>query len=330
MKVSLLFLSKTKFGGWVTYTAHLYRTLEAQGHEVDIVKIKDRTSPNLGDFGYGLSFHTYDLRFLHSVSKDRALLIIGIEKEYIVYGHELLKMKNTGIVFHDPRATKYVPFIPEWKNRIVSIRKNNLQYVPEATYVGHPYVRASAIDVHRTVHARSIARIDFDKNTVALLDANRILSQDKQIDIQGFENRMYSHFNIVPKYPEWKQGSRTFPANEGEAHRMMRETKFLVDMSSIKGDGGGTQYTFLEAMDAGAVCVIGQTWFNDVSNPEIVPNVHCLVCEPRGVAIAELLEKTEYEGCESLRWNADRDILSAHSPEVLGPEYTKFLERIAP
>jgi hypothetical protein len=36
----------------------------------------------------------------------------------------------------------------------------------------------------------------------------------------------------------------------------------MVDMSSIKGDGGGTQYTFLEAIYMGCVLVLNSKWTN--------------------------------------------------------------------
>jgi hypothetical protein len=47
-------------------------------------------------------------------------------------------------------------------------------------------------------------------------------------------------------------------------------------MSSIAQDGGGTQYTFLEAIDAGCVLILNSKWTN---NPNSIwqHNHNCLV-----------------------------------------------------
>ena len=34
----------------------------------------------------------------------------------------------------------------------------------------------------------------------------------------------------------------------------------MVDMTAIHKDGGGSQYTFLEAWDTGTVCVLNKAW----------------------------------------------------------------------
>ncbi len=49
----------------------------------------------------------------------------------------------------------------------------------------------------------------------------------------------------------------------------------MVDMSIIKGDGGGTQYTFLEAIYQDCVLVLHEEWVNKGSL--FVSGVNCIV-----------------------------------------------------
>ena len=81
------------------------------------------------------------------------------------------------------------------------------------------------------------------------------------MDIRGFENRLYTRFKIVPKYPEWTQSAAHYDRQDpAAAFNLLLPCKFMVDMSLIKGDGGGTQYTTLEAWDAGTVPIIQADW----------------------------------------------------------------------
>lgn len=327
MKIALLVLSKMNKGGTTTYTAHLARTLMLEGHEVQIRKIgRGGTRP----YAYGLSYTSSSAKELLSEYALGAILITVIEKGYETEGLLFLSKRNVGIVFHDPKILRHIPFINEWRHRAVRIRDNNRIYIPESVYIPHPYVRNPLPPRPRTVHARSIARIDFEKHTEVLLEANRHLPPELKIDIKGAENRLYSRLKLLPDFPEWVQGSGVFPSEEGIVEKMMSETKFLVDMSYIKGDGGGTQYTFLEAMDQGAVCVLSKDWFRDVDRSawEIKPSIHCRITEPVGSEVAERLQYTPDTTVERVREAAIDDILPLHDPSVIGPRYTSFLERL--
>ena len=37
---------------------------------------------------------------------------------------------------------------------------------------------------------------------------------------------------------------------------ILKDAKYMIDMSIIKGDGGGTQYTFLEAFNQDTVLIL--------------------------------------------------------------------------
>ena len=43
---------------------------------------------------------------------------------------------------------------------------------------------------------------------------------------------------------------------------LLNNCEYVVDMSIIKGDGGGTQYTFLEAIYNNCVLILHKDWVN--------------------------------------------------------------------
>ena len=42
---------------------------------------------------------------------------------------------------------------------------------------------------------------------------------------------------------------------------LLTNCRFVVDMSIIKGDGGGTQYTFLEAIYQDRALILHKEWY---------------------------------------------------------------------
>lgn len=45
---------------------------------------------------------------------------------------------------------------------------------------------------------------------------------------------------------------------------ILSRAKFVVDLSVLKNDGGGTQYTFLEAVHNGCAIIVHRKWLEDV------------------------------------------------------------------
>ena len=56
-----------------------------------------------------------------------------------------------------------------------------------------------------------------------------------------------------------------FPKNLAptyENRSILKDAKYMIDMSIIKGDGGGTQYTFLEAIHQDTLLILHNDWIN--------------------------------------------------------------------
>ena len=55
----------------------------------------------------------------------------------------------------------------------------------------------------------------------------------------------------------------------------MLDYKFNVDMTIIRGDGGGTQYTWLEAWSAGCIPIINIEWLLEEPD-DMIPGYNCI------------------------------------------------------
>jgi hypothetical protein len=107
-----------------------------------------------------------------------------------------------------------------------------------------------------------------------ILEANRL---GANIEIVGFENRLYTKFKVCPDYPEWVQSKGNHPRSGEGSFGLLVDARGMVDLTDIKGDGGGTQYTFLEAWDAGAVPIIGKWW--ERKGDDMKDNNNCFMVE---------------------------------------------------
>lgn len=328
MNVDLVYLSDNPYGGWVTYTRHLHDALQMLGVGVRIIKVRENSSNTLRNFGYGLQYYTRNIdhyigsHITPNAPDKRIALVVAVQKNWAAHAKDLAQYKRCVAVVHDHNEVKHYggQLVPD---RTIVIRKVNTRLVPGSTFILHPYVQQGEPGFSRkTVHARSVSRIDHDKNTTWLLDANRTLAKKYRIDIRGFENRIYTRFTVMPKYPEWVQSKAHFPRERDAAFRLLAPARYMVDMSSIKGDGGGSQYTFLEAIDAEAVCILHHSW--TAIKGEMVTGKNCLSVESPA-DLAYILKSCKEEHRLQLASEARR-LLTLHDPRKVAKQYVKFLE----
>lgn len=329
-KIHLFYLSPNTTGGWVTYTAHLMDALEKAGHRTELHKISSRSETKSRPFGYARQYWntTHDAA-VSLAKRGETCLVVAAAKNFRETTEALLR-HNSRIVIHDPTEFNNVDQEMIQPERCVVIRKVGLKHVPKATFIRHPYTRrVQQEDLKpKTVHAVATSRIDFDKNTHLLLDANRLLkasskTADKAIQIHGFENRLYTKFKIVPKYPEWEQSKCAYPREKRSAFDLLAPAHYLVDMSVIKGDGGGTQYTTLEAWDAGALPLIHDDWVR--AEDDMVPGLNCATAGS-GLDIAAFLSGALTEKQRTARVHQGQMHLDVHhNPATIGKQYADFL-----
>lgn len=323
--INLLYATKVNLGGWATFTVHLYHSLVAAGHDVHLIKIGNNTEQFHRPFaGHGIAYRNVAATELGELHKrGKRCIIAALGKHYVDDVAGLLK-KGAGIVVHDTaESTNRMAISKPWV-----IRKELLKVTPGAVFIRHPYVRhgfggGAPMAARKGLFATS--RVDFDKNTRMILDANRL---GAKIDIVGFENRLYTRFKVCPDYPEWEQSKGTHPRSGQGSYELLYAARGMVDLTDIKGDGGGTQYTFLEAWDAGAVPIIGRWWLRD--NDDMEDRQNCLAVsdakelaklakEMRGqTVLSELSDIADY-GAQQLK---------KHAPKVIAPKVIKWLDSL--
>lgn len=254
----LLYLAKPAYGGWVTFTAHLARCL---GIPL-VFKASDGTRMNVGDFGYGVRYQNIPME------ATRDVLITAIDKNHYQYA-ERLKAQSYSIVVHDPTEIndRSIAIIRKAKAVFV-IRRTMHDYLAQkhniqSTFIPHPFFEYPTVEssIQRR-GAVSVSRVDYDKHTEIILEANTFL--EEPVRVYGSVNRMYVHFKLDAKaFSKCYHG--TFPKSFASVHNILSGSKFCVDMSAIKNDGGGTQYSFLEAIYAGAALVLNKKWVDGKS-----------------------------------------------------------------
>lgn len=255
-------MAKPIYGGWVTFTAHL-----SLKYQSILYKIGKRTEPNSRDYGYNVKYR--NLRVDDIIELDN-ILITAVDKHYWKYLE--LFPKGTKVVIHDPtelkgKENKLRELLDNFE--VITIRESVKKflldnYQKESTFIPHPFFEYPKNDKKEKCNYYSlcISRIDFDKNIDIILRANNLLDEQKKIYLFGAENRLYVHHKLKDMNFE-KYWMGKYPKNlplEYENKDLLDNCAFVVDMSIIVGDGGGTQYTFLEAIYHNCALILHKEW----------------------------------------------------------------------
>ena len=283
---NLLYLAKPVYGGWVTFTAHLSHKLNAP-----IYKIAGRNETFDRDYGYECKYRNQSIG---EIIKLDNILITAVDKHYWEYLH--LFPPETEIIIHDPTECKKSknlnplvqstdhnekPLLEHFK--VITIRESVQEYLMnqfsiQSQFMPHPFFSYKIPKIEGLGHkCVSIARIDFDKNTDMLLKANQLLeNKSNHIYLFGAENRLYVHHKLkelnIQEYWKGKFPKNLSPVYDGKS--ILKDAKYMIDMSIIKGDGGGTQYTFLEAIYHDCVLVLHNDWIN--KGELFISGVNCI------------------------------------------------------
>ena len=276
--MNLIYMAKPTYGGWVSFTAHL-----ANKYNYKIYKITKRTEKKTRKFGYGAEYQNLTIE---DAVKLPNILITAIDKKYYEYLSQF--PDNTSLVIHDPTEIKGKSTQPVIDNldrlNIFTIRKTvhellKTKFNKQNTFKHHPlyeYPFETQIK-NRNV---SISRVDFDKNTHEIIKANDNLPENLQVQIYGAKNDLYVYHCLQNKMKldldKYYKG--TFKKGFDELSNILSTAKFVVDLSAIKGDGGGSQYTFLEAIYQNCVLILNKKWVDNVET-EFKHNHNCYVVE---------------------------------------------------
>lgn len=233
-------------GGTITFSHHLARCLGSRVYR--LMNRPQRPRCTLGGVLEAECVSWRDFR------PERPFLVTAIDDDLAVEWFNFVVGRYRRLAyytFHDPtRWTQRPGMILPPREHLVVIREGNRRYGD--IYIPHPYFRERPVHLgtHRAV---CHARIAPEKRTMDVVAA--ALGYGADIHIAGSGTRRYQH-HIGLLWPGW-QGAAPYECSGAE---MAARGVWNVDMTLFRGDGGGTQYTSLEAMDAGAVPLIRHDW----------------------------------------------------------------------
>lgn len=329
--INILHLTPWPLGGATSYVVNLAKTLEVAGIAHRVVRLAKKTEKNKREIGkYGVRYQNVSFEDACKGNGVWLLASSPTDEEIAKQALQLVGASGGACVFHDPHE---FGMYPHWGMcnmgsdvRVVCIRVTGLGSMPHGQFIPHPYVRVlENSDAKRTKHAISIARISAVKNSLILLEANEQLPPDRRIDLVGAVNRFWWKFSVQPKWPDWPMPSSAgFDRQHGTAARACMGYNYMIDLSIFRhGDGGGTQYSLLEAMDAGTVPVMSTEW---VSHPGIARDLGFAV-NGKTELVARMLAKGKDndKAIKAYREHNYEYIDRVHDPKKIGKAYAKFL-----
>jgi hypothetical protein len=271
--IRLVFLTGAIRGGWATYHAHLAHGLMLGGIESyfvqlhTVAKTEGRTER---PFGRGLVYRTTTIDFLRQKLREGDAVHITAADPKRVGEVSALMQAGATITIHDPNELKNgMQNVVVHSDNVVVIRQKMLDYLPRARFIPHPYVRLPTEQRGREVKVNAVAfsRLDFDKGTHYIAAANREIEQGFWCWLYGWEHRPYAQHKLSKVDPNWREyhGGKWGVEDLWYGVRLAEMANMVIDMTTIVGDGGGTQYTHLEGLDGCDTLVLNSGWLTGTS-----------------------------------------------------------------
>ena len=337
----LVYAGKPTYGGWVSFTSHLSKVANAKG----IYRFSKRSEKRTRPYGYDCSYqNTTVADFIETLKASTlppVVIITAVDRHYYESIQNLVDSLNTfttattpiplkvGIVIHDPtevagkKAQVFVNLLETYRSNInlLTIRPRvythlKKQYNLESTLCYHPFHLFTTTTTlsptpdtpnHRAV---SIARIDHDKHTDIIVQANKMLPSHLRVALYGAINGFYA-YKRLHTYDTMKRDDPdsnyhgTFAKDWQKVTDIVNPYSYVVDLSIIKGDGGHTQYTFLEAIYLGKVLILHHSW---ISGPDSIwiENENCLAVSTPEQLVQKLTHPLSTEAYKKIVVNSQK------------------------
>lgn len=334
--IAIFFPRKELGAGTTMFTAHLFRVLKQAGVPVTLYRIiRGKRCKMPAIFG---EFEDIPVSWVDAnqarevVLSQPSILTAPEEPKNLPEENLLLDLMKLGLrlVLHDPSEFRLHPHLHDKKmiKEPICIRPTMKQFFPDAIFIPHPYVQHfegwQGHDLSERKTGASLARLTFSKRPMIIVEANLRLPKEHQIEFHGQENRMFTNFKIRPVMPDFQNYGSKMPYRHGVAQELIRNFALMPDMTYFDKEGGGTQYTFLEAWDAGSIVVLHRDWLRYKGVMEDGRN--CLAVDGSeqlyqlvrslvggSVPVLEMLEEISKGGLASLEAN--------HSPRDIAAQY---------
>lgn len=291
MTVALFYLRRDFGGGATSFTVHLYEGMRRAGLDPKIYRLSSRGEARERPFAKYEGVRYRNINRVEAetiVTSVPSVMVAPVHsKDIPFWTNAIADLAKAGmrIVTHDPNEFKVYDHLGSIGKiePLICIRPTMRKFFPTAVFIPHPYVREfpsnSAPDhKYRDLLAVSVARTTFVKRTAMIVEANSLLRKEDRVVLRGAVNRMYEHHVLLKKWPRhYKPGQGGFPLTWGASARECARAKFAVDLTYFPDDGGGSQYSFMEAWDAGTVNVIHKDWLR--YEGEMRSNLNCVAVD---------------------------------------------------
>lgn len=343
-EVALIYARQSVGGGSTSFTAHLVEGFRRAGLPYRLLRIDERPKRPRRLAKYdNIILETATPDELRDIVRSQPSVLLAPEHSKKLPEDHLLKdlmALGMRVVIHDPNefiARKNIGIYDHLDDRSLikrplAIRPSMKTHFKDALFIPHPYVPEfsewQGADLAKRKTGCSIARLTFVKRPIIILDANRLLPKSDHIQFHGAENRMFTHFRLAKDYPEFKQGGYTMPLVWGISARKAREYALAVDMTYFPQDGGGSQYTFMEAWDAGSVNVIHKDWLR--YEGEMADGVNCLAIEgPEELAalVKQLKSPAFIKRLKKISQDGYAHLIKEHDAVAVAKRYHQVLTR---
>lgn len=277
MKIAFLSLAWIYRGGRAAYQRHLVEALRANGVDVECYATCDvggdkswivREAPEIV-----LTNPTYDIVHINGVWKKEIDYLIEVIQNcrglvryprYVITVHDTAEIKGSRIKELVDLLDALVIFI-----RPTALRNPDMGFSDYVKYIPHPYMREQ-----RKVIKRSRRNVVVTSKVTYRKRIEMVLESDCGIQVWSSNvNSRYNHF-ILKQY--YENGIYDYPYYMGgfdSPSDVYPSAAALVDLTRFDGDGGGTQYTFLEAMDYGVRLLLSREWYQGPDD-ELKPGKH--------------------------------------------------------
>jgi len=252
-----------EIGGFTSYTKHLYHGLVDSGIKVTIIissksgkkKFQDSVKAGLPVVQIP---HDQIMNCLRAYDHIHVPYLLN----YFKIGDiaQLFGMKYT-LTLHDPAEYRITPkeidYFVDNASAVIFNRKPVIDFYFDKFHkknfylIKHPYKREGKHSAKKNI-AVVTSRIDWDKHIEDIVKAIPNIKGEVHF-WSGWVNPKYQFFELKDWDKKYHHVEGFTYADMGNVYG---DAKILIDMSKIMHDGGGSQYTFLEAFDYGVVVVI--------------------------------------------------------------------------
>jgi hypothetical protein len=171
----------------------------------------------------------------------------------------------------------------------------------DSTFLRHPFFAYNKPDPNEQDHYVrsgnvSISRIGYGKNIDIITKANDLIRFDEsKIKLYGYMHHDYVQSELGPgDFLGYYNGK--FESSFTRVAQILDSRRFVVDMSVQQNDGGGTQYTFLEAIYHDCALILHRKWIEGVDERFRVfkEGYNCLAVDNE-IELAEILNNNDLD-----------------------------------